>query len=118
MNEFILILILILIFFYINQNLLVEMFTNVYQSYQYVAPQNMYNYSYYPYYQQYIQYPLNSIYNLLPISNGYTNFPWWNTSLGMTKNMSYDLRGDPLSILPSNLIWNNPRIYPISNYGI
>ncbi len=26
--------------------------------------------------------------------NTYTNFPFWNTQLGSTRNMSYDIRGD------------------------
>ena len=26
--------------------------------------------------------------------NTYTNFPFWNTQYGTTRNMSYDLRGD------------------------
>ena len=29
-----------------------------------------------------------------PYMRTHTNFPFWNTQLGSTRNMSYDLRGD------------------------
>ncbi len=51
----------------------------------------------------------------IPESNGYTNFPWWNTSLGNTTNMSYDYRGDPLVIPRTNFVWNNGTNFPIYN---
>lgn len=53
-----------------------------------------------------------------PYWNGYTNFPFWNTPLGTTKNMSYDLRGDPLVIPRQTFPWNNSSIYPIYNNGV
>jgi hypothetical protein len=53
-----------------------------------------------------------------PFWNGYSNFPFNNTNLGTTKNMSYDLRGDPLVIPRTQFPWNNSSIYPIYNNGI
>ncbi len=44
--------------------------------------------------------------NFIPFFMDYTNLPWWN-SRGSTRNMSYDLRGDPLIIPPRQFIWNN-----------
>lgn len=35
-----------------------------------------------------------------------TEFPWWN-STRRTRNMNYDLRGDPLIIPKHNYFWNN-----------
>jgi len=29
-----------------------------------------------------------------PYTHTYTDFPFWNTQIGSTRNMSYDLRGD------------------------
>jgi len=60
--------------------------------------------------------------NFIPVLNGYTNLPFWNTSVGQTTNMSYDIRGDQI-IIPkfnnavrgSGFIWNNPSITPIYN---
>ena len=54
----------------------------------------------------------------IPILNGYTNFPFDNQRLGQTRNMSYDIRGDPLVIPHQNFVWNNSEIYPIHNPGI
>ena len=48
----------------------------------------------------------------------HTNFPFNNTRLGNTTNMSYDLRGDPLIIPPEEYTWNNPGSYPIYNTSI
>lgn len=45
----------------------------------------------------------------------HTMFPWWNVQLGSTKNMSYDLRGDP-PIRHSYIgPWNISPYYPIQN---
>ena len=57
-------------------------------------------------------------YSYIPYLHGYTNFPWWNTRLGNTSNMSYDLRGDPLIIPKTNYIWNNSSTFPIYNKSI
>lgn len=43
----------------------------------------------------------------IPLLNGYTNFPWWNTQHETRKGMSYDLRGDPYVIPQKKYIWNN-----------
>ena len=101
--KFIIILILILIFFYINQDRWIETFS-MYQTFQSFAPLNVYKYPFYPTFMSYW--------------NGYTNFPWWNTSLGNTSNMSYDLRGDPLVIPRSNFVWQNATRFPIYNQGV
>jgi len=64
------------------------------------------NFGGYQMYQQFIPfYPINTYkyppttawWNNfgIPISNGSTDLPWNNTQLGVTSNMSYDLRGDP-----------------------
>ena len=62
----------------------------------------------------------------IPVLNGSTDLPWNNTELGVTSNMSYDLRGDPMVIprvqmTPSGAAllspWNNPEVYPIYNTG-
>jgi hypothetical protein len=55
---------------------------------------------------------------IIPYSNGYTNLPWWNTRIGNTSNMSYDLRGDPIIIPKNQFIWNNSSIFPIYNKSI
>jgi len=47
--------------------------------------------------------------------NGYTCFPFWNTALGNRRNMSYDIRGDPIIIPKTNFVWNNGTIFPIHN---
>ena len=54
----------------------------------------------------------------LPWWNGYTNFPFYNTRLGNTTNMSYDLRGDPGVIPRTQFPWNNSSIFPIYNQGV
>lgn len=36
--------------------------------------------------------------------------PWWNTTRN-TRNMSYDLRGDPLIIQPQQFVWNNSNLF-------
>jgi predicted permease len=111
---FIFILILVLVFFYLNQNTIVEMFTNAYQTYQSFVPINSFKYPMYPM----TYYPFNWFNRFFPISNAYTNLPWWNTPLGNTTNMSYDLRGDPLIIPRTNFVWNNSSILPIYNQGV
>jgi hypothetical protein len=54
----------------------------------------------------------------IPVLNGSTDLPWNNTELGVTSNMSYDLRGDPM-VIPRVQVspWNNPEVYPIYNTG-
>ena len=111
--RFVFILILIFVFFYINQKFLSEMFSATYQTFQSVIPPNGYKYPIYP-----LVNSANWFYNFLPTFNGYTNLPWWNTSLGNTTNMSYDLRGDPISIPKTNFVWNNSSTMPIYNLPI
>ena len=93
---FIFVLILLLVVIYINRNNFTENFNNL------------------------LFYPMSSnwFFNFIPYSNGYTNLPWWNSRLGNTTNMSYDLRGDPLIIPRTNYLWNNSSIYPIYNKNI
>ncbi len=57
-------------------------------------------------------------YTGIPMFNGYTDLPWNNMQQGVTNNMSYDLRGDPM-VIPRETIspWNNPEVYPIYNSG-
>lgn len=121
MNSFIFILILIIVFFYIVQDLLTEMFSAGYQTFQSFVPLsgiplngvplNGYKYPMYPLTNS----PVNWFYNFFPILNGYTNLPWNNMQLGTTSNMSYDLRGDPLVIPRNDFIWNNSSTVPIYN---
>lgn len=110
-SKFILILILLLVFFYINQDMWMEMFSSAYQTFQSYVPINTFKYPMYPLTNS----TSNWFYNWFPTFNGYTNFPWWNTSLGNTTNMSYDLRGDPLIIPRTPYVWNNPTTFPIYN---
>jgi hypothetical protein len=111
MSSFIFILILIIIFFYLVQDLLTEMFSASYQTFQSYIPINGYKYPMYPLTNS----PANWFYNFFPIMNGYTNLPWNNMALGTTSNMSYDLRGDPLVIPRTNFVWNNSSTVPIYN---
>lgn len=111
MKDFIFILILMLVFLYLVQDTIIESFNAAYQTFQSYAPLNAFKYPMYPL----INSPPNWFYNFFPISNGYTNFPWWNTSLGTTSNMSYDLRGDPSIIPRTEFIWNNSSTIPIYN---
>ena len=97
-------LILILVVIYLNPIFCKEYFL-IPVNYNFI-PLNTYKY---PLYSQNI----NGYY--IPWSNGYTNLPWWNTSLGNTTNMSYDLRGDPLIIPRTNFVWNNGTNFPIYN---
>lgn len=111
--KFIFILILILIFLYLNQNTWIEMFNVAYQTFQSVIPINANKFPLYPLTNS----SENWFNRFFPFYNGYTNLPWWNTSLGNTTNMSYDIRGDPLIIPRSNFVWNNSSIYPIYNFS-
>jgi hypothetical protein len=56
------------------------------------------------------------LFNVFPFENfidlGFDN------GLRHTKNMSYDLRGDPTIIPRMPMVWNNPNRYPIYNEGI
>lgn len=114
----VLLLLLILVFAYINQDLLIEKFNayQTFQSFQSFVPINGYKYPGYPL--------INPAYSpywygyYIPWSNGYTDLPWWNTPLGNTTNMSYDLRGDPLAIPRTNFVWNNGTNFPIYNQSI
>jgi hypothetical protein len=110
MIKFVFIIILILVLLYLNQNIWIEMFSATYQTFQSYIPLNTFKYPMYPL--------VNSqdwFYRFFPTFNGYTNLPWWNTSLGNTTNMSYDLRGDPLVIPKTDFVWNNSSTIPIYN---
>ncbi len=37
------------------------------------------------------------------------------TPLRSTRNMSYDIRGDPIIIQPEQYVWNNPGVLPKFN---
>lgn len=111
MSKFLLILILLLVLINIIPNNFTELFSASYQTFQSYVPINANKYPMYPLSNS----PYNWFYNFFPIFNSYTNFPWWNTSLGNTSNMSYDLRGDPLVIPRTNYVWNNPTNFPIYN---
>jgi hypothetical protein len=110
--KFIFVLILILVFIYFYHNILIENF-NAYQTYQSYIPFNGFKFPMYPLVNPVYSSYWNGYY--IPQSNGYTNLPWWNTSLGNTTNMSYDLRGDPLIVPRTNFIWNNGTNFPIYN---
>ncbi len=67
------------------------------------------NYNYHSNVENYLQYISD------PYTHTYTNFPFWNTQIGSTRNMSYDLRGDvpiPYQIIPP---FNMSSIVPIQN---
>jgi hypothetical protein len=116
------ILMIILIVLYLHQDKLIEKF-NAYQTFQSFVPAsqsfvpvNGYKYPAYPLID-----PAYSPYwygYYIPWSNGYTDLPWWNTSLGNTTNMSYDIRGDPLAIPRTNFVWNNGTNFPIYNQPV
>lgn len=53
-----------------------------------------------------------------PYLYGITNFPFWNTQLGIKSYMSHDLRGDPIIIPKYNFVWNNSDVWPIYNRTI
>ena len=48
--------------------------------------------------------------NFIPFFMDHTNLPWWNSKRS-TRNMSYDLRGDPLIIPKQQFIWNNSNLF-------
>ncbi len=110
----IIILILILVIFIINEPKLenfygyqmFQQFVPFYSSDSPFVPINTY------------KYPSSYWWNYtgVPVFNGYTDLPWNNMQQGVTSNMSYDLRGDPL-VIPRETIspWNNPEVYPIYN---
>lgn len=110
---FILILVFVLVFTYLNQNIWIEMFSATYQTFQSFIPLNSQKYPINPL----INSP-NWFYTYFPSFNAYTNLPWWNTSLGNTTNMSYDLRGDPIVIPKTDFVWNNSSTFPIHNQHI
>lgn len=113
MINFIFILTLVLVLMYLNQDMLFEMFSATYQTFQSYMPLNTFKYPLYP-----IANTSDWFYRFFPTFNGYTNLPWWNTSLGNTTNMSYDLRGDPLIIPRTDFVWNNSSTFPIYNSQI
>lgn len=45
----------------------------------------------------------------------YTNYPFWNISLENTRNMSYDIRGDPYIPRVYTGPWNQSTLNPINN---
>ena len=78
--------------------------------------EHFYDIEYGPFNRIPLQIGLNREYLFNPYYNyNYTNFPFWNVPLGTTRNMSYDLRGDPIIIPRTNFVWNNSSIYPIYN---
>ena len=123
--QFVFTLILILILIYLNPYMIEKFY--LYRGGEYggwegiqtqdyakaVPPLNAYKFPAYP-----LVSPAMSPYELgyyIPYSNGYTDLPWNNTSLGNTTNMSYDIRGDPLIIPRTNFVWNNGTNFPIYN---
>ena len=110
--KFVVILVLIFIMIYINKDNFIEEF-DAYQTFQSFFPINAYKYPMYSLVDP--TYSGNWWSYFIPNSNGYTNLPWWNTSLGNTTNMSYDIRGDPIPIPRTNFVWNNGTVFPIYN---
>ncbi len=85
--------ILILIYFYINQNNIYENFM-IYWSGGPVETIKDINREYYP------------------------NYPFWNSRIGQTSNMSYDIRGDPIKIAKYPYMWNYSTLTPIYNKSL
>ena len=56
-------------------------------------------------YDKFTIYPVHQTY--IPMFNNYTKHFIWTPFYGQTKNMSYDLRGDPIIIQRQHLIFNN-----------
>ena len=114
MKLFFFILLLILTIIYLNWDRIDKF--DAYQTFQSYVPLNTYKNPMYPL--------INPAYSgnwwsyFIPNSNGYTNLPGWNTSLGNTRNMSYDIRGDPMAIPRTNFVWNNGTIFPIYNRSV
>lgn len=48
----------------------------------------------------------------------YTDFPFWNTQIGSTRNMSYDLRGDVQIPYFMQMPFNMTSIMPIQNTSL
>lgn len=48
----------------------------------------------------------------------YTDFPFWNTQIDSTKNMSYDLRGDVQIPYFMQMPFNMTSIMPIQNTSL
>jgi len=67
--------------------------------------------SYYPY--DNINNDNNNFYD--PYLATHTNFPFWNTQMGSTRNMSYDLRGDVPIPYYMNVPFNMGTRIPIRN---
>jgi hypothetical protein len=111
--DFVFILILVLVLLYTNQDVLIDMFSSTYQTFQSYVPINGCKFQSYPLINS-----LDWFYRFFPTFNAYTNLPWWNTPLGTTSNMSYDLRGDPLVIPKKDFVWNNSSTIPIYNSAI
>ncbi len=127
------IMILVLAFIYLKSTLKIENF-NSYQTYQSFIPLSQYFYPLgmppnpslplNPYMYKYpLYYPINPLFNSpylfnIPLSNGYTNLPWWNTPIGNKRNMSWDIRGDPVQIPKTEFVWNNGTTFPIYNKSI
>ncbi len=111
----IIILLLLLTLFVINDQYLMEKFGG-YQMYQQFIPLSPLV-PYVPF--NTYKYPSTGwFWGGVPYFNGSTDLPWENRLVGTTSNMSYDLRGDPL-VIPRQTIspWNNPEVYPIYNSG-
>ena len=45
-------------------------------------------------------------------------YPFWNSRIGQTTNMSYDLRGDPIIIPKYPFMWNYSTLTPIYNRSL
>jgi len=67
------------------------------------------------YYENFMVYWSGPPVSPMPNVDDYTNWPFWNTRLGQTSNMSYDLRGDPLRIPKYPFMWNYSTLTPIYN---
>lgn len=108
---------LLLVVLLINGTTLFEGFGN-YQMFQQFVPFYSSNSPFVP--MNTYKYPTTGWWNNtgVPVLNGYTDLPWGNMQQGVTHNMSYDLRGDPM-VIPREVIspWNNPEVYPIYNTG-
>ncbi len=65
--------------------------------------------------------PISEVFPLgrpIPYANGYTDFPFGNTQVGQTSNMSYDIRGDPLIIPKYPFALNYSTLTPIYNRSL
>ena len=108
--NFVLVLLFILVIFIINNSSFIENF-NIYQTAQSYIPVNSWKFP--------ISIPIHPwtfTNQRFPWFN--QGLPWFNSRFGNTRNMSYDLRGDPLIIPRNNFVWNNSTVFPIYNAGI